>query len=108
MTKRHYTHKLNYRLRLSPTADERAPGGAVTVGLCGHWDHEGPCHWPHFSSITEHEDGFHDLLVEFDAPEHEIGTVKAKIDAELNKGHLTGPDGRLSSWEVTLSPEPIR
>jgi hypothetical protein len=38
-------------LDLSPGTDPRAPGGAVTVGLCGQWDHEGPCRWPHHSRI---------------------------------------------------------
>src|SRR5580704_15625066 len=23
--------------------DERAPGAAITVALCGHWEHEPPC-----------------------------------------------------------------
>ena len=27
-------------LALAPGADERAPGAAITVALCGHWDHE--------------------------------------------------------------------
>jgi hypothetical protein len=38
-------------LELAPGTDTRAPGGAVTVALCGHWDHEGPCRWPHNSRI---------------------------------------------------------
>jgi hypothetical protein len=38
-------------LELAPGIDTRAPGGAVTVALCGHWDHDGPCRWPHNSRI---------------------------------------------------------
>jgi hypothetical protein len=38
-------------LDLAPGADPRAPGGAVTMALCGHWDHEGPCRWPHSSEL---------------------------------------------------------
>jgi hypothetical protein len=30
---------------LDPGEDTRAPGGAITVALCGHWDHEPPCRW---------------------------------------------------------------
>ena len=30
-------------LLMEPHADVRAPGAAVTVALCGHWDHEPPC-----------------------------------------------------------------
>jgi hypothetical protein len=37
---------------LAAGADPRAVGGAVTVALCGHWDHEGPCRWPHNNEIA--------------------------------------------------------
>jgi hypothetical protein len=30
-------------LAMDPLADERAPGAAVTVAPCGHWDHDPPC-----------------------------------------------------------------
>jgi hypothetical protein len=39
-------------LELAPGTDTRAPSGAVTVALCGHWDHDGPCRWPHTSAIN--------------------------------------------------------
>jgi len=38
-------------LELQAGTDPRAPGGAVTVELCGHWEHDGPCRWPHTSRI---------------------------------------------------------
>jgi hypothetical protein len=35
-------------------ADVRAPGAAVAVALCGHWDHEPPCPLsPHRVSADE-------------------------------------------------------
>jgi hypothetical protein len=38
-------------------ADVRAPGAAVTVALCGHWDHEPPCPLaPHHVRVDE-DDG---------------------------------------------------
>jgi hypothetical protein len=30
-------------LTLDADADIRAPGGAITAALCGHWDHVPPC-----------------------------------------------------------------
>ena len=50
-------HRLEFCIRLEPGADKRAPGGAVTVALCGHWDHEGPCRWPHRSNIHPEKEG---------------------------------------------------
>ena len=38
-------------LELRAGTDTRAPGGAVTAELCGHWEHDGPCRWPHNSQI---------------------------------------------------------
>jgi hypothetical protein len=38
-------------LELRPGTDARAPGGEVTRELCGHWEHDGPCRWPHNSQI---------------------------------------------------------
>ena len=100
MTERTFSHRYEYGIRLDSGSDERAPGGAVTVALCGHWDHDGPCRWPHLSSITSNVDGYHRLVVEFDAEEDEIEMVKTKIEAAVIHGELTGPDGVVSTWNV--------
>jgi hypothetical protein len=42
---------LEAEIELEEGADPRAVGAAVTVELCGHWEHEGPCAWPHNSAI---------------------------------------------------------
>ena len=38
-------------LVLRAGTDSAAPGAAVTRDLCGHWQHDGPCRWPHNSQI---------------------------------------------------------
>jgi hypothetical protein len=38
-------------LALIADVDPRAPGGEVTVALCGSWEHDGPCRWPHNTAI---------------------------------------------------------
>jgi len=38
-------------LELAAETDPRAPGGAVTVALCGSWEHDGACRWPHNSRL---------------------------------------------------------
>lgn len=42
---------VDVELALNPGEDSRAPGAEVTVALCGHWQHDGPCRWPHNSRI---------------------------------------------------------
>jgi hypothetical protein len=40
-------------LELDDGADDRAPGGAITVALCGRWEHEPPCPLaPHHTAVT--------------------------------------------------------
>src|SRR5215217_2477118 len=38
-------------LNLDAGSDRAAAGAAVTTALCGHYDHEGPCRWPHNNAI---------------------------------------------------------
>jgi hypothetical protein len=44
------------RIELLDGGDERAPGAAVTVALCGHWEHEGPCEVPHRTDVAGPDD----------------------------------------------------
>ena len=49
-------------------------GAAVTTALCGHWEHEGPCRWPHNNAIeaTDAEASFRTLFVASAADEAEV------------------------------------
>ena len=44
---------VDVELQLAPGTDPRAPGGAVTVALCGHWEHDGACRWPHNNRLDD-------------------------------------------------------
>ena len=77
--------------------DPAALGGAVTVALCGHWEHDGPCRWPHHNEI--HQDGDQLVVtVRFDAPDDEVPEVRAAIRGAVAGGELTGPDGTVTRW----------
>ncbi len=71
----------------------------MTLALCGVWDHDGRCRWPHHS-------GLHlvrataVLRTVFVSVPVEEQLVRARIDAQLGIGTLTGPDGRTSSWRL--------
>jgi hypothetical protein len=75
-------------LTLDPACDPRAPGGAVTVELCGHWDHEGPCRWPHNSALDE-TGTFRTVFV---ADRSEAPTIAQRIEHALRSA---------TDWEVT-------
>ena len=78
--------------------DPRALGAAVTTRLCGHWEHDGPCRWPHHTTATLVGDNSADVLVRFDADESEVVEVRDRILAGLRVGALQGPDYHVTAW----------
>jgi hypothetical protein len=86
---------------LEPGGDARAPGGAITVALCGHWDHEPPCPLaPHHTDATPEDDDTLRLRVLFAAEPEDEDRVRELITRALSSGRLTGPDGRVTRWMV--------
>ena len=79
--------------------DPAALGGAVTVALCGHWEHDGVCRWPHHT--TTETDGDEVLVaVRFDAADGEVDEVRRLIASSLRTGTMVGPDGEMTRWQV--------
>jgi hypothetical protein len=87
-------------LELADGADDRAPGAAVTVGLCGHWDHEGDCRWRHHTAVVQRDGSTLTVRTVFASDIAEEAEVRARIVAALESGILAGPDGGVSRWEV--------
>lgn len=84
------------------TADDdvRAPGAAVTVALCGHWEHEPPCPLaPHHTDTRRSGDEVR-LRVLFAAEPDAEAEVRGRIEAALARSIFTGPDGRVTHWDV--------
>ena len=78
--------------------DERAPGGAITVALCGGWSHDGPCPLaPHHTSAERQGDRVR-LRVLVAAPAAEEARVRGLIRAALRAGTADGPDGATTTW----------
>jgi hypothetical protein len=89
---------------LDPGGDAAAPGGAITVALCGHWDHEPPCPLaPHHTDRTPGSDGTIRLRVLFATDPGQEQRVRSLIGQALTSGRATGPDGRVTTWSVRSS-----
>ena len=102
MTRAAYAH--DAVVILDSGGDSRAPGGAITVALCGHWDHQPPCPLaPHHTDATPAGDDTVRLRVLFAAEPHDEPRVRALIGKALSSGRLTGPDGRVTRWMVKSS-----
>jgi len=86
-------------LELAPGADQQAPGAAVTVELCGHWDHDGPCRWPHHTASDPQSGERLAIRTVFVSDPAEEPDVRRRIGKALLTGRLEGPAG-LSRWTV--------
>ena len=84
---------------LDPGSDAGAIGAAITVELCGHWEHEGPCAHPHQSKAEAGADGSVRIRTVFVAAPDEEAAVRARLRAALVRGDLEGPAGT-STWRV--------
>ena len=73
---------LEAELALAEGVDPAAVGAAVTVELCGHWEHDGPCRWPHNSAIEIQQDPARFRTV-FVADEREATLVRDRIETAL-------------------------
>ena len=86
-----------------PALDHRAPGGAVTIALCGSLDHEPPCPVaPHHTTVDV--EGPHlRVRVLFAVEAADEARVRALVVAALDGGEWTYPDGVVSHWTVVSS-----
>jgi hypothetical protein len=88
------------RLVLAPGADPDAPGAAVTVALCGAWEHPGRCRWPHRTAAAPGAGAGLVVRVLFTcAPDEELA-LRSRIVAAISAGELAGPAGH-SRWILT-------
>jgi len=89
-------------LVMEPDADVRAPGAAVTVALCGHWDHEPPCPLAPHRVHAEQDDGELRVRILFAAEPDTEGEVRHLIELAL-AGQLKFPDGFTTPWRLRRS-----
>ncbi len=93
------------RVELAADADPRALGGAITTALCGHWEHEGACRWPHRTEIAQAGND-HLVTTVFTVDPADEAVVRERIRGAIESGELVGPDGRRSRWTVRGEPPP--
>ena len=98
-----YVHEAT--VHLAEGADSRALGGAITVALCGTWDHESPCRWPHHTDVAAAGDR-HVVRTSFVVEPPDEAIVREKIVGALESGEQAGPDGRVSRWTLSEAPPP--
>jgi hypothetical protein len=88
---------------MDPDADVQAPGAAITVALCGHWDHEPPCPLAPHHSQAGRVGGEVRLRILFAAEPDMETAVRQRIERALSDGQLCGPDGVSTQWQLRSS-----
>jgi hypothetical protein len=86
-----------------------ALGGAITLALCGSWDHPPPCSLaPHYVTNTPTGETV-TLRVLFATEPVNEQRVRALIGEALATGQLTVPDGGVATWQLrSAAPGTIR
>jgi hypothetical protein len=98
MPKERFAH--DALLSMEPGVDDRAPGGAITVALCGSWEHEPPCPLAPHHTRAERAGEEVRLRVLFAAEPDDESQVRARIDDALAGGTGATPEGRTISWRL--------
>ncbi|MFW3169583.1 hypothetical protein [Geodermatophilus sp. CPCC 206100] len=87
-------------LALPRDADDRAPGGAVTLALCGSWDHEPPCPLAAHRTAAVRTGDRLAVRVVFAAVPDDEARVREVVHGALAGGHCTGPNGVDTAWRL--------
>ena len=94
---------------MAADGDVGAPGAAITVALCGHWEHEPPCPLAPHHTAAEPEGEELRLRTLFAVEPEREQEVRERIREALAAGRVVGPDGRESRWELRSSaPAAVR
>ena len=96
-------------LTLDDDGDDRAPGGAITVALCGSWSHDPPCPLaPHHTRA--HRNGREVALrLLFAAEPEDEARVRSLVDETLARGWGDDPEGVRTTWRLVSSgPSEVR
>jgi hypothetical protein len=96
-------------LVLDPGGDDRAPGAAITVALCGSWSHEPPCPLAPHHTHAHRAGPMVTLRLLFAAEPTDEPLVRQLVEQALNRGWADGPDGHRTAWQlVTATPSLLR
>ncbi len=96
-------------LEMEADADARAPGGAITLALCGAYDHAPPCPLAAHYTGVESDAAHVELRVLFATALGNEQRVRDLIAEALAAGAFAGPDGLTSRWRlVTAGPSDVR
>ncbi|MDE8668499.1 hypothetical protein PY310_07880 [Pseudarthrobacter sp. H3Y2-7] len=91
-----YVHQAT--VLMAAGSDPSAPGAAITLELCGSWEHEPPCPLaPHHTDYARNGNDV-TLRIVFAAEPDKEGDVRRRIERALAGESLTKPGGVKTNW----------
>lgn len=90
-------------LAMPDTTDDGAPGAAITVALCGHWEHPPPCPLAPHHTRADRDGEAVSIRVLFAAEPDRADEVHRRIEQALRTGAFDRPDGLTTSWQLRHS-----
>jgi hypothetical protein len=100
VTRETFVHEAT--VELTPGSDAGALGAAVTVELCGHWEHEPPCRWPHNTAVELAAESRTAVRTVFVAAAEDEVEVRSRVERGLRRGELAAREGR-ATWRTVVS-----
>jgi hypothetical protein len=96
-------------VEVRPGGDQRAIGGAITVGLCGGGEPPPPCPVAPHATTAEPEGSAVRVRVLFAADPRDEPWVRRVIGEVLDRGWAADPEGGRTTWRLLgSSPAPVR
>ncbi|MCU1515875.1 MAG: Uncharacterized protein JWQ75_596 [Pseudarthrobacter sp.] len=93
-----YVHEAT--LLMAAGSDADAPGAAITLELCGSWEHEPPCPLAPHHTVPTRDGSEVKLRIVFAAEPDKEDEVRRRIEKALASGSLTGPGGVKTNWTL--------
>ncbi len=90
----------NAVVALPSDGDPAAPGAAITLALCGSWDHEPPCPLAPHHTGARRVGAVLRVRILFAADPRRQRAVRQRIAKALATGALRDPGGRTVRWKL--------
>ncbi|MGC5173260.1 hypothetical protein ACLQ2Q_21680 [Microbacterium sp. DT81.1] len=90
-------------MTMAPGGDADALGAAITVALCGHWEHDPPCPLAPHHTRAERTGDLVRLRTLFAVEPELEKDARNRIENALRSSRLVGPRGRTTSWQLETS-----
>ncbi|MEO6502089.1 MAG: hypothetical protein ABIQ09_09280 [Jatrophihabitantaceae bacterium] len=83
--------------------DPAAVGAAITIALCGHWEHEPPCPLSPHHTCADRDGETVRVRTLFAAEPDQASEVRRRIEQALRSGEQSRPDGATARWRLLRS-----